>query len=81
MCPITWVKNSRALGRLGGSVGYATDFSSGRDLTVREFEPHVGLCADRSEPGAYFRFCVFPLSLPLPYSHSVSLCLSIINKR
>ena len=22
------------------------DFSSGRDLTVREFEPRVGLCAD-----------------------------------
>ena len=35
-----------------------SDFSSGHDLTVREFEPGVGLCADSSEPGACFRFCV-----------------------
>ena len=26
------------------------DFSSGHDLTVSEFEPHVGLCADSVEP-------------------------------
>ena len=26
------------------------------DLTVHGFEPSVGLCADSSEPGAYFRF-------------------------
>ena len=30
-------------GRLGGSVGWASDFSSGHDLTVCEFKPHVGL--------------------------------------
>ena len=46
------------MGRLGGSVGWASDFGSGHDLTVREFEPRVGLCADSSEPGACFRFCV-----------------------
>ena len=46
------------LGRLGGSVGWASDFGSGHDLVVREFEPHVRLCADCSEPGACFRFCV-----------------------
>ena len=34
------------------------------DLTVREFEPHLGLCADSSEPGARFGFCV-SLSLSL----------------
>ena len=28
----------------------ALDFGSGRDLTVRGFEPCVGLCADRAEP-------------------------------
>ena len=49
-------------GRLGGSVGEASDFGSGHALTVREFEPHVELCADSSDPGACFRFCV---SLPL----------------
>ena len=53
------------------------DFGSGHDLTAREFEPRVGLCADRSEPGACFRFCVPPLCLP--HSCSVSLCLSKIN--
>ena len=26
------------------------DFGSGRDLAVREFEPHVGICADSIEP-------------------------------
>ena len=26
------------------------DFSSGHDLTVPEFEPHVGLHADSAEP-------------------------------
>ena len=40
------------LGCLGGSVGGAADFGSGHDLTVRGFEPRVGLCADGSEPGA-----------------------------
>uniref|UniRef100_A0A8C8Y7M8 Kinesin family member 13A n=1 Tax=Panthera leo TaxID=9689 RepID=A0A8C8Y7M8_PANLE len=30
----------------------------GHDLTVREFKLRVGLCADSSEPGACFRFCV-----------------------
>ena len=46
------------LGCLGGSVGWASDFGSGHDLGVHEFEPRVGLCADSSEPGACFRFCV-----------------------
>ena len=55
------------------------DFSSGHDLTVRGFEPCVGLCADGSEPGACFGICV-SLSLPLPHSCSVSLSLSKINK-
>ena len=53
-----------ALGHLGGSVGWASNFGSGHDLAVREFEPRVGLCADSSEPGACFRFCV-SLSLSL----------------
>ena len=33
-------------GHLGGSVGWASDFGSGHDLAVCEFEPRVGLCAD-----------------------------------
>ena len=46
------------MGHLGGSVGLASDFSSGHDLAVCEFKPHIGLCADSSEPGACFGFCV-----------------------
>uniref|UniRef100_A0ABI7WM50 protein-tyrosine-phosphatase n=1 Tax=Felis catus TaxID=9685 RepID=A0ABI7WM50_FELCA len=38
---------------------------SGHDLPVRGFEPRVGLCADSSEPGACFGFCL-SLSLLLP---------------
>ena len=51
---------------------------SGHDLTVPEFEPHVGLCADSLEAGAYFGFCVSLSLSPLPHFHSV--CLSLTNK-
>ena len=39
---------------------------------VHEFEPRVGFCADSSELGAYFGFCV-SFSLPLPHLFSVSV--------
>ena len=59
------------MGRLGGSVSWAPDFGSGHDLTVREFQPPIGLCADHSEPGACFGFCVSlsasPLSSLMPF--------------
>ena len=58
-------------GRLGGSIGWASDFGSGHDLTVREFEPRVGLCADSSEPGACFGFCVSLFLYPSP----LTVCL------
>ena len=51
------------------------DFGSGRDLTVRGFEPRVGLCADSVEPACDSPSP--PLSLPLP----LSLMLSISNKQ
>ena len=60
----------------GGSVGWASDFSSGHDLLVREFEPRIRLCADSSEPGACFRLCV-SISLPLPL---LMLCVSLFLK-
>ena len=72
------ITNGEGQGLLGGSVGWASDFSSGHDLGVREFELRVRLCADSSEPGACFS-CL-PLSLPLPYSHYVSLSLSLSLK-
>ena len=61
-------------GPLRGSVG------SGHDLTVREFEPHVGLCAASWEPGACVGFCVFfSLSLSLCPSPADALSLSKIK--
>ena len=68
----------RALGCLGGSVSKASDFGSGHDLAVHEFEPCVGLCAHSSEPGTCFGFCVFPSLCPSS-SHTLflSLCLKI----
>ena len=49
-----------------------SDFGSGHDLTVREFETHVGLCADTLEPGAAKNSVSPSLSAPpLPM-----LCLS-----
>ena len=44
--PLRW----RVWGRWGGSVTCQTlHFDSGYDLTVHEFEPRVGLCADSVE--------------------------------
>ena len=62
-------------GHLGSSVGLASDFSSGHDLMVHEFESCIGLCADSSEPGACFRFCVSLSLFPYPV-----LSFSKINK-
>ena len=53
-----WDPSRVPMGRLGGSVNWAADFGSGHDLGIGGFEPHVRLCADCSEPGACFRFCV-----------------------
>ena len=53
----------------------ASDFGSGHDLIVLEFESHIGLCADGSEPRACFGFCVF-LSVSAPRHLVCSLSLS-----
>ena len=47
-------------------------------LAVREFEPGIGLCADSSEPGTCFGFCVSPSLCPSP---ALSLSLSKYNCR
>ena len=65
-------------GRLGGSVGLASDFGSGHDLTVEELEPRVRLCADSSEPEACFGFHV-SLSHRPSFTHALSLSVSKIN--
>ena len=70
------------MGCLGGWVSVASDFGSGQDLVVCEFEPHIGLCVGSSEPGACFvdsvslSFCPSPartVSLSVSVSVSVSL--------
>ena len=69
--------------RIRGAPGWRSRLSvrlqPGHDLTVREFEPRIGLWADGSEPGAYFRFCVSLSLCPSPI-HAVSLSVSKINK-
>ena len=67
-------RKSLEVGHLGGPVGQVSNFGSGHDLTVCEFEPRFGFCADSSEPGACFRFCVSP-SLYTSPAHA--LCLSV----
>ena len=66
------------LGCLGGSVSWVSNFGSGRDLTVHEFQPHIGLSAVRAEPASD------PLSpsrsAPPPLAPSLSLSLSLKNK-
>ena len=50
-----------------------SNFGSGHDLTVRGLEPRMGLCADSSEPGVCFRFCVsLSLYAPPPFMLSLS---------
>ena len=73
-------KNNTAMGRLGGSVGWASDFGSSHDLTVGGFKPRDGLCAVSSEPGTCFGFCVSLSLCPSPV-HALSLSVSKINKR
>ena len=71
-------KKTKDEGRLGGSLSWVSSFGSGHDLAVREFEPRVGLCADSSEPGACFGFCVSLSLWPSPI-HALSLSQKWIN--
>ena len=50
-------------------------FGSGHDLTVHEFEPHLGLCAD--SVGSAWDSLSPSLSLPLPCLRMLSLSLKI----
>ena len=63
------------LGRLGGSVGEASDLGSGHDLTGREFEPRIGRCADKLRDWSLLRILCLLLSLPLTHLNSVSVSL------
>ena len=66
-----------SLVHVGGSVSWASSFSSGYDLAVCEFGPHIRLCADSSEPRACFRFYVSLSLCPSPTrARALSLSLS-----
>ena len=60
------LRNKLEEGCLGGSVVYELEswFGSGHDLTVREFNSHIGLCAESVEP-AWDSFSL-SLSLSVP---------------
>ena len=64
------------MGRLGGSVGWAADFGSGHDLTVREFEPRRRALCWQLRAWSLLQILCLPLSDPPP----VMLCLSLKNK-
>ena len=67
------VLNSDTTRYMGGSVGQVSEFGSGHDLMVHQFEPHVGLCADNSQPAACFGFCVSLSFCPSSPTSSLSL--------
>ena len=62
----------------GGSVGWASNFGSGHDLTIREFEPHVRLAAISTEP----TLDSFPaVSVPPQLACSISQKLTFRKKK
>ena len=67
-------KNVQTMGRLGGSVGHASDLGSGHDLMVHEFEPHIGLSALSTDP------LLSPSFSAPPPARALSLSLSVKNK-
>ena len=66
-----------SVGRLGGSVGWVADFSSGHDLSVCVFEPASGsvLAAQSLEPASD------SVSTSLSAPPLLALCLSLKNKK
>ena len=57
------------------------DFSSGHDLMVCEFDPHIGLCAECAEP-AWDSLSLSPsLSFSLSLSDPLPLNLSLFQNK
>ena len=78
---LTWEKNKMKLvsGRLGGSVGEASDswFRLRSWSQGCEIKPHVGLCADTTEPA----WDSLSLSLSLPLSLILPFCDSYVREQ
>ena len=69
------IKNRQVQGRLGGSVSWMSDFGSGLDFRVSEFEPQVGLVAVSAEPS------LFRSSVPLFLCPSLAYAPFLKNKQ
>ena len=59
--------------------GPTLGFGAGHELTVHEFEPHIGLCSDSVEPAWDSLSPSLPLSSFLSLSLSLSLKINIIK--
>ena len=75
--PLIHIVRSLKEGHLGGSVSWGSNFGSGRDLTVHEWDPRIGLYAVIVEPASD------PLSsfLSVPPLLMLSLSLSLKTKQ
>ena len=76
----SWLKVLNTAGAWGGLSWLSIptfNFSSGHDLTVHEFEPHVGLCADSVGP-AWDSLSPF-LAGPSLFTYLPTFSLSKIN--
>ena len=69
-------------GHLSGSVSWASDFSSGHKLSVREFEPQVGLLGWQLRAWSLLQILCLSLSLSLSLSAPplFTFCLSVSLK-
>ena len=77
--PLASLVKKKKEGHLGGSVCWASDIGFGHDLIGCGLEPHIRLCANSSEPGACFGFCVSLSLCPSP-NRALCVCLSLKNK-
>ena len=69
------LKKTKNVGTPGSLSWLSVPLSSGHDLSLCEFETHIRLCADSSEPGACFGFWVSLSLCPSP-AHALSLSAS-----
>ena len=78
LCPSPTHRVSLKINKLRGAwVVQSIEHPTSAQVMISQFvglEPHVGLCADSSEPGACFGFC-FSRSLCLSLTHVLSLSL------
>ena len=70
------IKNTKKLGRLGGPVGSVSDYGSGHDLTVGEFQPPSGWVLTAQSPKPAGDPASPSLTAPPPLVRARSISLS-----